>query len=190
MRGEPADPRPASPVPRGLGTLVPPGHQAGNQGGLPGPPRHAQCRAQQPNTPRTRHLPPEQKPAPDGGKHRDAADELNRPSGLPGPRARERACAVLRGPRCSNAPGLPGNPLARSPRSISRLRACWAVHAPVGCAVTPSRCTRRVPISITKNTYRRLRNTVSTCRKSHARIPDACEQGTAARSATPAAARA
>jgi hypothetical protein len=30
---------------------------------------------------------------------------LNRPSGLLGPYARERACAVLRGPRCSNAPG-------------------------------------------------------------------------------------
>ena len=63
----------------------------------------------------------------------------------------------------------------RSPRSISRLRACWAVHSPVGWAVTPMMCTRRVPISITKNTCRRLRNTVSTCRKSHARIPDACE---------------
>ena len=46
--------------------------------------------------------------APDGGKHRAAADDLNRPSGLLGPRARGVACAVLRGPRCSNAPGLPG----------------------------------------------------------------------------------
>ena len=64
------------------------------------------------------------KHAPAGGKHRGAADNLNRPSGLLGPRARERACAVLRGPRCSNAPGLPGNWPARSPRSMSRLRAC------------------------------------------------------------------
>ena len=31
---------------------------------------------------------------------------------------------------------------ARSPRSMSRLRACWAVQAPVGCAVTPRMCTR------------------------------------------------
>jgi hypothetical protein len=45
----------------------------------------------------------------------------------------------------------------------------------VGCAVTPRMCTRRVWISITKKTYRRFRNTVSTCKKSHARIPDAGE---------------
>ena len=110
VRGEPADPRPASPVPPGLGTLVPVGHQEGDQGGLPGPPRHAQCRTQQPNTPRTRHLPPEQASAPAGGKHPAAADDLNRPSGLLGPCARERACPVLRGPRCSNAPGYPASP--------------------------------------------------------------------------------
>src|SRR5450756_3101775 len=85
MRGEPALPRPASPVPPGLGTLVPAGHQEGDQGGLPGPPRHAQRRTQPQNTPRTRHLPPEQATAPAGGEHRAAADNLNRPSGLPGP---------------------------------------------------------------------------------------------------------
>ncbi len=86
---------------------------------------------------------------------------------------------------------------ARSPRSMSRLRACWAARGPVGCAVTPRMCTRRVWISITKNTYRRLRNTVSACRKSHARIPAAwevrnCRQaGDARRGAgvSPAAAR-
>src|SRR5690348_11494828 len=33
---------------------------------------------------------------------------------------------------------------ARSPRSISRFRACWVVHAPVGLEVPPSKCTRRV----------------------------------------------
>src|ERR1035438_10138464 len=86
---------------------------------------------------------------------------------------------------------------ARSPRSISRLRACWAVHAPVGCAGTPRICTRRVSISITKKTCRRLRNTVSACTKSHGNIPDAwdvrnCRQvGDARRGAglSPAAAR-
>ena len=41
--------------------------------------------------------------------------------------------------------------------------------------MTPRMCTRRVLISITKNTYRRLRNTVSTWKKSEARIPDAWE---------------
>ena len=54
-------------------------------------------------------------PAPDGndpagGKHRAAAKHLNRPSGLLGPCAARVACTVLRGPRCSNAPGLPGRP--------------------------------------------------------------------------------
>jgi hypothetical protein len=39
--------------------------------------------------------------------------------------------------------------------------------------VMPRMCTRRVWISITNKTYSRVRNTVSTCRKSHARIPDA-----------------
>jgi hypothetical protein len=58
---------------------------------------------------------------------------------------------------------------------MSRLRACCAVHDPVGCAVTPRMCTRRVWISITNKTYSRLRNTVSTCRKSHARSPGAWE---------------
>ena len=44
------------------------------------------------------------------------------------------------------------NPAARSPRSIIRLRACWATQAPVGFAVTPSKCTRRVACSTTNRT--------------------------------------
>jgi hypothetical protein len=32
---------------------------------------------------------------------------------------------------------------AWSPRSMIRLRACWAVHSPVGCRVTPRMRTRR-----------------------------------------------
>jgi hypothetical protein len=63
---------------------------------------------------------------------------------------------------------------ARSPRSRRRLRACWVVQAPVGCAVTPRMCTARVWISITTSTYKRRSATVSTCRKSHAKMPDAC----------------
>src|ERR1700733_7536096 len=35
------------------------------------------------------------------------------------------------------------NRAARPPRSIRRLRACWAVHTPVRCAVTPRTRTRR-----------------------------------------------
>src|SRR6516225_304496 len=45
----------------------------------------------------------------------------------------------------------------RSPRSMIRWRACWAVHAPSGWAVTPRTCTCRVFTSITNSTYRRLR---------------------------------
>src|SRR3954463_9267958 len=33
------------------------------------------------------------------------------------------------------------NVAARSSRSISRLRACWVVHAPVGWLVAPRMCT-------------------------------------------------
>jgi hypothetical protein len=63
---------------------------------------------------------------------------------------------------------------ARSPRSRRRWRTCWAVQAPVGCAVTPRMCTARVWISITTSTYKRRNVTVSTCRKSHAKMPYAC----------------
>jgi nucleotide-binding universal stress UspA family protein len=45
--------------------------------------------------------------------------------------------------------------LARSPRSISRFRACCTVQAPSGRAVTPRTWTRRVPTPATKNTWRR-----------------------------------
>ena len=95
VRGEPADPRPASPVPPGLGTLVPVGHQEGDRGGLPGPPRHARAaRSKRTHLVHaTCHR--SETSAPAGGKHRDAADDLNRPSGLLGPRAR---ITCMRGP--------------------------------------------------------------------------------------------
>jgi hypothetical protein len=38
---------------------------------------------------------------------------------------------------------------------MSRLRACWATHAPVGLAGTPRRRTRRVASSSTNNYHRR-----------------------------------
>ncbi|MET8003585.1 hypothetical protein [Nonomuraea glycinis] len=40
------------------------------------------------------------------------------------------------------------SPVMRSPGSITRLRACCTVHAPAGCAVTPARCSFRVPCSM------------------------------------------
>jgi hypothetical protein len=49
---------------------------------------------------------------------------------------------------------------------MSRLRACWPTHVPVGFAVTPRMCTRRAASSITNSTYRRLSSTVSTWNKS------------------------
>ena len=64
-------------------------------------------------------------------------------------------------------------PSNRSPRVRARLRACCTVQSPVGCAVTPPRCIRRVPCSMNTSTYRRFSSTVSTCRKSTARIPAA-----------------
>jgi hypothetical protein len=62
----------------------------------------------------------------------------------------------------------------RSPRLIARLRACCTVHSPVGFAVRPSRCIRRVPCSINTRTYSLFNCTLSTCRKSTATIPAAC----------------
>jgi hypothetical protein len=63
--------------------------------------------------------------------------------------------------------------LNRSPKLRARLRACCTVHSPVGFAVTPPRCIRRVPCSMNTRTCSLLRSTVSTCRKSTATIPPA-----------------
>jgi hypothetical protein len=38
------------------------------------------------------------------------------------------------------------NCVARSPRCIRKLRACWATQAPVGLGVAPRRWTRRVGV--------------------------------------------
>ena len=56
---------------------------------------------------------------------------------------------------------------------MNRLRACWAVQAPSGWAVTPRICTCRVATSMTNRTYRRLRKIVSTWKKSQASRPSA-----------------
>jgi hypothetical protein len=81
-----------------------------------------------------------------------------------------KACVLAVTGRGTRRVRIPG---ATAHRGARRLRACWAVHAPVGWAVAPRMCTRRVWISITKKTYRRLRNTVPACKKSHDKIPDA-----------------
>ena len=53
------------------------------------------------------------------------------------------------------------------------MRACCAVQALSGWAVTPRMCTRRVATSMTNNTYRRWRKIVSIWKKSHASRPSA-----------------
>lgn len=49
---------------------------------------------------------------------------------------------------------------------VRKFRAAWVVQAPVGVAVFPARCTRRVPISMKNRTWRRWRVAVSTEQKS------------------------
>src|SRR6266568_3402865 len=61
----------------------------------------------------------------------------------------------------------------RPARFMIRLRACRAVHAPSGYWVTPRMCTRRVAVSRTNSTYRRLRKIVSTVKKPQASRPSA-----------------
>jgi hypothetical protein len=73
------------------------------------------------------------------------------------------------------------NAAARSPRSRRRLRACWATHGPVGWAVTPAKCTRRLPSSMTNSTYSRRRNTVSTVRSRRQGCPPPAGVGTTAK---------
>jgi len=75
------------------------------------------------------------------------------------------------------------SPLAEVHEQVSGLLGCPRARRR---AVTPRMCTARVWISITNKTYRRWSSTVSTCRKSQARIPDAwaarnCRQGGGAR---------
>src|SRR5262249_55575250 len=71
--------------------------------------------------------------------------------------------------RIKNRGGLP-----RSPRSISRLRACWVIHAESGWRVQAMYSTRRVPIETKNSTYSRRSHTVSTVKKSQAMIVSAC----------------
>jgi hypothetical protein len=43
---------------------------------------------------------------------------------------------------------------------MARVRACCTAHAPVGCAVTPARCSLRVPCPVNTSTYNRLGSTL------------------------------
>jgi hypothetical protein len=52
-----------------------------------------------------------------------------------------------------------------------QVAACCATHSPTGCDVTPSTCTWRLATSITNSAYSCCNNTVSTVKKSTARMP-------------------
>src|SRR6266516_4807316 len=62
-------------------------------------------------------------------------------------------------------------------RSLSvqaNWRACWVTQPPLGFAVQPARCTRRLESSMKKSTYSRCSRTVSTVKKSTASMLYAC----------------
>jgi hypothetical protein len=63
--------------------------------------------------------------------------------------------------------------LGRSVSDHASRRACWVVQRPSGSALQPASCTRRVPSSMKKSTYRRPSQSVSTVKKSHAMIDTA-----------------
>jgi hypothetical protein len=56
------------------------------------------------------------------------------------------------------------------PGSMARLRACRTAHPPARCAVTPARCSRRVPCPVNTSTCSRCSSAVSATRKSRAMI--------------------
>jgi hypothetical protein len=61
-----------------------------------------------------------------------------------------------------------------SGRSIDSSRARWTTHGPFGRHVTPASRTCRVPSSMKNSTYNVVSRTVSTVKKSVARVPAAC----------------
>ena len=61
-----------------------------------------------------------------------------------------------------------------SSSSISRLRACWSIQAVSGLLVQAKYSRRRLPIERKTSTYRRRSHTVSTVKKSQARIDAPC----------------
>ena len=65
---------------------------------------------------------------------------------------------------------------ACSPRSMSRWRACWAVHVPVGCWVMPRMRMLRAACPITVRTWAWVPSGRSTLKKSQARTASAWER--------------
>ncbi len=66
-------------------------------------------------------------------------------------------------------------PTAELPAAATRPSLCTPrAHAPVGFAVMPARCTRPLASSMKNSSYRRLRNTVLTVKRSQAMMLRAC----------------
>jgi hypothetical protein len=107
-----------------------------------------------------RHVPKDH-----GKPHGSGAKRGARRGAPDAPGRRVRGCVLLGRSRagCIKAQAAPSG----------RVLEPHTVHPPVGFAVTPPRCIRRVPCSMNTRTYSLLRSTVSTCRKSSARIPAA-----------------
>lgn len=60
--------------------------------------------------------------------------------------------------------------------AMARFLACCVTHAESGCAVAPTTCTRLVETSMKNKTESVFSRSVSTVKKSQARMPEACER--------------
>ena len=78
-----------------------------------------------------------------GGCRAAGAAWFPEPGGQPAGSARRPSPGRRRASAARRPSPWRRNPAARSPRSISRFRACCTVHAPSGCAVTPGTCRTR-----------------------------------------------
>jgi hypothetical protein len=119
---------------------------------------------------------PKRPSRPPGSHHHGRASRSGQPPRQTGHRGSPPSPRCLLWPSCLrmhiNRISAPGPPTAGSlpPGAYSAL---GSTIRNAGLAVTPPRCIRQVPCSMNTSTYRRLHNTVSTYRKSTARIPEA-----------------
>src|SRR5215472_17412802 len=106
MRAMPAIRRPATAIPRAVGTMVAAGHPASDSRQLSRAPRRAGLTGRHANTPRTHLVPSRAESPPAQGT---SAANLHAPAACLSRVPRRVARTVLRGPRRGIAPGLPGD---------------------------------------------------------------------------------
>ena len=106
MRAIPAVRRPATAIPRAVGTMVAAGHPKSDSRQLSRAPRRAGLTGRHANTPRTRLVPSRAESPPAQGT---STANLHAPAACLSRVPRRVARTVLRGPRRGNAPGLPGD---------------------------------------------------------------------------------